>query len=415
MNYSSVADLAASLAAGETVFIAGCAGEPVELTQLLQSEPSLATGVRFIASFVAGINTRNIVAAETRRLRVFFMQPEYRAARAQNRVEFSPLSYYGVQQYLAHPDTALDAAIVQVSEPDEHGAYSLGPSAEFMPTVLQRARRVLGIVNPRIPRLAGAMQIPRSRFAMLARSEVPLPTYDAGASNEATERIVSFLLPLIPSGATLQVGLGKVPNQLMPALASRRDLRLHSGMLSDSMLPLLDAGALDPQAPIVAGVIVGSEALYQRLPAISRLEVHGVEHTHAPAVLAATPRLHAINSAIEVDLAGAVNAEMLNGKHVSGPGGLPDFAHAASRQADGLSIIALNAIDASGKHSRIVAQFAAGTATSVPQHSVDVVVTEFGAAMLRGQDLDERRRRMAAIAHPDHRDALLAAAQQMRG
>lgn len=414
MNFSSLADLAANLAAGETVFIAGSTGEPVEFTQLLQTQPGLARGVRFIASFVAGINTRNIVAAEERRLRVFFMQPVFRAARAQGRVEFSPLSYFGAQQYLADPQTALDVAIVQVSEPDAEGYCSLGPAAEFMPTVLQRARRVLGIINPRVPQLAGAPRIALSRFALLARSEAPLTLYDAGSSNEATERIVSALLPLIPSGATLQVGLGKVPNQLLPALASRRGLRLHTGLLSDSALPLLDAGALDAEAPIIAGVVVGSEALYQRLPLITKLEIRGVEYTHDPAVLAATPKLFAINSAIEVDLSGAVNAEMLGGKHVSGPGGLPDFAHAASRQADGLSIIALNATDASGKHSRIVEQFAAGTAVSVPQHSVDVVVTEFGAALLRGQDLDERRRRMAAIAHPDHREGLLAAAEQMR-
>lgn len=413
MNFSSLSDLAANLAAGETVFIAGSTGEPVEFTQLLQARPELARGVRFIASFVAGINTRNIVAADERRLRVFFMQPDFRAARAQGRLEFSPLSYCGVQQYLA--GTAIDAAIVQVSEPDAQGYCSLGPAAEFMPTVLQRARRVLGIINPRVPRLAGAPRIEASRFALIARSDAPLTSYDAGASNDATEQIVAALLPLIPSGATLQVGLGKVPNQLLPALASRRQLRLHTGLLSDSALPLIDAGALDADAPIVAGVAVGSETLYQRLPSIERLEIRGVEYTHDPAVLAATPRLFAINSAIEVDLSGAVNAEMLGGKHVSGPGGLPDFAHAASRQPDGLSIIALNATDASGKHSRIVAQFAAGTAVSVAQHSVDVVVTEFGAAMLRGQDLDERRRRMAAIAHPDHREALLGAAEQMRG
>lgn len=409
----SVAQLAAELRDGETVFIGGCAGEPRELTQLLFGRPQVAPAVRFVASFIPGINGRNLAdMGSNRHMQVFFMQPGFRAARAEGRIRFSPISYFGVQQHLAHPDTRIDAAIVQLSEPDARGICSLGPSVEFMPALIERGVRLLGIVNPRVPRIAGAMELALDRCSAYARSTAPLPEYDAGASNPVTDRIVAQLAVLIPNGAAIQVGIGKVPAQLLPALHAHRELVFHSGMLSDAILPLHEAGCLDRRHPLTAAVLVGTERLYASLDKVPDLRVTGVGYTHNPEVLAKLPPLYAINSALEVDLLGQVNAEMLSGRYLSGPGGLPDFAAAAHRHSQGLSIIALPSTDPKGKISRIVAQFAPGTPVTVPQHDVDAVVTEHGVARLRGVDLDERIRRMIAVAHPDHRAALEAEARR---
>ncbi|WP_428312947.1 acetyl-CoA hydrolase/transferase family protein [Hydrocarboniphaga sp.] len=408
----AIAGLLDTLQSGETAFIAGSAGEPVELTQVLVERPEHARGVRFITSFVPGINGRCLASpAVQRRMQVFFMQPAFRDARQQGLLEFSPINYFGIHQYLQDAATPLDSLIVQVGEPDAAGLCSLGPAVEFMPGLLLRAKRILAVINPNVPDLPGAPRVSMEAFTAYARSAAALPQYDAGRSNDAATRIAAHLATLIPDGATLQVGLGKVPSQLLPVLRGHRDLAFHSGMLSDSILALLDSDALRVDRPLMTTVVAGSEALYRQLPSLRTLHLAGVERTHDPQVLGRLEKLHAINSAIEVDLLGQVNAEVVDGRYVSGPGGLPDFAQAAHRQADGLSIIALPASDPAGRVSRIVAQLAAGTPVTVPQHDVDVVVTEYGIAHLRGVALDERMQRLIGIAHPHHRDALRSAAR----
>jgi acyl-CoA hydrolase len=402
--------LASRLAPGERAFIPGCTGEPQALTQRLVDDPALAPGVHFVTSFVPGINGRNLAGPGTnRRLEVFFMQPAFEVARTEGRVDFMPLNYHGVLRHLTSNTGAPDTLVLQVGEPDAAGLCPVGPSVEFVPALLERGARVLAVLNPNVPRIPGGAFIPLDRMDAFAHSDAPLPTYDAGGSNPVTDRIVAHLAALIPNGATIQVGLGKVPAQLIPALRDHRDIAFHSGMLSDALLDLPGAAFLRRGEPIVAGVIVGTARLYDGLPRIPNLRVDGVHYTHAPAVLAAVPRLHAINSALEVDVLGQVNAEALNGKSVSGPGGLPDFAAAAHRSADGLSIIALPATDPKGKLSRIVARLAAGTPIAAPQHDVDAVVTEFGTALLRGASADQRAERMIGIAHPEFRDALRSA------
>jgi acyl-CoA hydrolase len=177
-------------------------------------------------------------------------------------------------------------------------------------------------------------------------------------------------------------------------------------MISDATLFLAAAGALRRRKPILTGVAVGSSEFYTRLAGMRGLAFAEVGHTHAPQTLGKLTRFHAVNSALEVDLLGQVNAERLNDSYVSGPGGLPDFAHAAHSDPEGLSIIALNATDAGGAVSRIVPRLGSNAPVTVPQHDVDVVVTEFGAALLRGQTLDQRARRLCAVAHPLHRPGL---------
>jgi acyl-CoA hydrolase len=187
---------------------------------------------------------------------------------------------------------------------------------------------------------------------------------------------------------------------------------VHTGLVSDATLRLAAAGVLRNEHPMLTAVAVGSAGFYSSLRDLVGLEFAEVGRTHAPLVLGALTKFHAVNSALEVDLLGQVNAETLAGRYVSGPGGLPDFAHAAHRDPEGLSIIALQATDG-GTTSRIVAHLPPGAPVSVPQYAVDVVVTEYGAAMLRGQPLDERARRLCAIAHPDHRAALSASAREV--
>jgi acyl-CoA hydrolase len=403
----SIAELAQQLHPRETVFIPGSSAEPIELTTLLERADAVAPEVTFIASFVPGINPRNLAPVNTsRQMRVFFLAPNYAGARRNGRIQFCPWAYSTIQQHLASPQTKIDTVIIQVGLPDRDGRCPLGPAGEFVPSLLHRKLRVLAVVNPNVPDLPGCTRVAMERFDCYANSEAPLAEYSAGNSNVASERIAQHLLTLIPPGATLQIGLGKIPSLLVRGLAARRELSFHSGMLSDSVLDLVAAGALRDHEPLTAAVAVGSSEFYRRLTAVKGLRIEGVEHIHDAGVLARISQLIAINSALEVDILAQVNAESLGGRYVSGPGGLPDFAHAARRCEGGLSIIALNSTDASGRHSRIVGEMSAGTPVTVPQHDVDAVVTEWGVAILRGCDLDDRVHRLIAIAHPEHREAL---------
>jgi len=341
-------------------------------------------------------------------MQVFFLAPNHADARRDGRIEFCPWAYSTIQQHFANPHTKIDTVIVQVGKPDRDGRCPLGPAGEFVPSLLRRKPRMLAVVNPNVPDLAGCMRIPMENFECYANSDEPLAEYSAGNLNAASERIAQNLLTLIPPGATLQIGLGKMPSQLVRGLAARRELSFHSGMLSDSVLDLAATGALRDDDALTTAVAVGSAKFYRRLASVQGLRIEGIEHTHDVGLLARIPRLFAINTALEVDLLAQVNAESLGGRYVSGPGGLPDFAHAARRCDGGLSIIALNSTDASGRQSRIVAEFSAGTPVTVPQHDVDAVVTEWGVAVLRGRDLDDRVHRLIAVAHPDHRDGLRA-------
>jgi acyl-CoA hydrolase len=404
----SIEGLAQCIDTGETVFLAGAAGEPLELTAYLADDRSTVADATYLTSFVPGINARCLARSGRRsRIACVFMQPSLYRAHTEGRVDFRPMSYFGVQRWLSSEECPIDSAFVQVAPPNRAGNCSLGPAVEFMPTVIARAQRLFGIINPSVPRLRGAPSLPIEQFTAIAHSTAPLASYDVGATSAASARVVEHLAGLIPSHITLQIGLGKIPSQLLQSLARHRGISMHTGMISDAVLQLAAAGALRRRAPICTGAALGTIGFYSHLATLRGLKMAPVAVTHSPMELAKIERLFAVNSALEVDLLGQVNAEVLDGRYVSGPGGLPDFARAAHLSAAGLSIIALNATDQRGATSRIVARLAAGVPVTIPQHDVDAVVTEYGVAMLRGQTIDERARRLCAIAHPDHRAALV--------
>lgn len=397
--------LAGLVRPGESLYLTGGLTPPVAFIEALQRDPERSRGLRMTTSLAPGIPLPFDFAAlhPTVVLSGLFMQPELRQPQQQGRYRMLPMSFGG---FLRHLQTReFDLGVVQVAPPDAQGRCSLGPSVEFTPAALSRCRRVVAIVNPALPSLPFSPSLPFDSFAHVCTVERRLPEYRVDCA-DAERAIASHIAPLIGDGATVQTGLGKVPTALAQALRSHRGLRIHSGMVSDGLMELADAGALDADASHVAGVAAGSAQLYDWLDSeacrqvLPGLRLAGCADTHGPAVLASLNRFVAVNSALEVDLLGQCNLEHARGRAVSGAGGAPDFAHAARVSPGGLSIVALNASTSDGAVSRIVPSLDDAAVTSLARVDVDLVVTEHGVADLRSASVHERALALIAIAPP---------------
>jgi acyl-CoA hydrolase len=295
---------------------------------------------------------------------------------------------------------------VQVSPVGPDGLHSLGYAAEFMPVVLARAKRVFGIVNHAVPYIARSPKIAPAAFAAVCEVETALPGYDTGQIDRTSATIANSIAGYVENGAAVQVGIGKVPAALLDALAGHRGLRIQSGMLSDGFRVLAEAGALDEAWAHQGCVMVGSQSLYDWAAGHDGFEIAGCENTHDLVRLSLITGLIAVNSALAVDLFGQCNLELAGKRAVSGSGGAPDFSRAAKLSPGGMSIVALPATARGGALSRVVPSLPAPGLASLPRTDIDMIVTEYGVADLRGLDVGERGLRIASVAAPQFREQL---------
>ncbi|MEC7763516.1 MAG: acetyl-CoA hydrolase/transferase C-terminal domain-containing protein [Pseudomonadota bacterium] len=381
------------------VWISGCStdGPVLKSAWARQSLP----GLTFTGIFVPGLNDLEPVLNTAARLETFFMTPEM--AKAPNRIDFLPLCYRDIGQHLrAAPP---DAAVVMLAPPDENGLCSFGPVTDFIADIWQDIPTIIAHINPALPATRGTPGIPFDRLTAVVEAESPLPQQSPGMDDTA-RAIATHAADLIPDGATLQAGVGRIPEAILSGLTDKRDLAIHSGLIGDSTLDLLEAGALRPCNPITAGVAIGTDRLYGSVGR-DEFTFRPPSHTHAIDILSRIDPLVTINSAIEVDLNGYVHAEATPRGPISGPGGASDFA-AGARGPNDLRIIALPSTAGKSRVSRIVAAGAGTGPVSLGRFDVDVIVTEHGIADLRGKSPAARRAALIAIADPDHRDTLSA-------
>ncbi len=387
---------------GVEVYTAGCAGHSLLFESWLQQAPESAAGVRFTGVQIPTVNRFDFASLHsTTRQRTIFLSAELRDSWLAGRIDYLPMSYSATWQWLS--ETAqFDVALVQVAPPDEHGQCSLGVACDFTPAAWPRATRILAHVNPRMPRTNGP-SIPWSRIDAAIEHDGPLLEVPDPAPDALMDQVAARIATLVPDKATLQLGLGRLQSAVLRALRGRRDLRLHTGMVSDGLLGLIedDALATAPDA-VVAGVALGSQALYDAVA--GRVQFREVGHTHDHGVLRAIPRLTAINSALSVDLLGQVNGDCLGGRQISGIGGLPDFLRGARLAPQGRGIIALPSVTPKGQ-TRVVPVLPAGP-VSVARIDADCIVTEHGVADLRHLDVHARARAIIAVADPAHRESL---------
>lgn len=395
---------------GSTVYVPGMSGESLALYEALRARPDAARGVRFVGAHFPGINRSDYLGLHPEaRQRNYFMLPAFRDA--PDRAELVPVDYPGAFQDLAAQP--IDIAFTQVSPPDEHGICSVGVCCDFQPAVWAHARQRIAHVNPRMPRTRGSFTIRFEELAAVFEVEHELLAFDGGSPSEAMRAQAALVAGLVRDGDTLEFGVGKLQAGILAALSDHRNLRVWSGMVSTPVLELLDRGVIAGPKSLNVGAALGDRALYERAARDEAFHFRPVSETHDVRRMAAIPRFVAINSAVEVDLFGQVNADAVNGRLAAGVGGLPAFAAGAALSEGGRSIIAVPAATDDGRFSRIVPRVCAPGVCAIPRHHADVVVTEHGVAELRGLDVHARARALIEIAAPAMRESLSEAWHQL--
>ena len=311
-------------------------------------------------------------------------------------------------QRLCTPEGPLpcDVAVVQVSPPGPEGMVSLGMSVGVPLAVTLTAPLVIAQVNPSVPYIFGAGEIPVEDFDFLVEKDEPFRDGEPAELDGTSSRIAALAAATIPDGATIQFGNGVMPDAILRALAGRRGLRVHSGLVSEVCADLFEAGVIS--GPMIATQVVSSARMRAFAHRNLAVQLGPVLYTHGAGVLSGLHRFTALLGAIEVALDGSVNSEMRGSEFIAGPGGAPDFAFAAALATGGRVVVALPSTAAGGKVSRIVSTIEPPKPVSLPAYLADLIVTEHGVADVRGLPLRARASAITAIAAPEHRASLAA-------
>jgi acyl-CoA hydrolase len=413
-------DLGAFLRSGDHIVWGQACGEPTTLVEaLIAQAESIGRVSAFAATSFSGILTAE--AAQRFSLCSMGAIGALRTVAATGRLGIVPCHVSQVGPMIEQGLIGCDVAFVQVSPPDANGNHSFGLINDFVQAAVAKARLVIAEVNERVPFTLGDAVLQAARIdcaVHVARPPVEVPAAKISETDLAIAKIVAGY---IDDGAVLQVGIGATPDAILRLLHDRRDLGVHSGMIGDGLVGLVEAGVItNALKPIdtgvsITGALIGTRRLYEFADRNPKIGMRSSSYTHNEATLSRLTRLVTINSAMEVDLTGQVNAEQSGDQYMGGTGGQVDYVRAGSRSPGGHSIIALPATAKGGKISRVTAALSGPVTTA--RSDVDVIVTEFGAAELKGQSLAERARRLVRIAHPDFREKLeqTAHAIQRRG
>jgi acetyl-CoA hydrolase len=398
-----------------------CSVPQVLLAALVKRAPEFTTPVEIAQLFTIGSDDYVTPGLE-RYLRVntLFTGANVRRAVNEGRADYTPCFLSEVPGLFRNGILPLDAALVHLSPPDEHGFCSLGIEVGLTKTPAESARMIIAEVNDRMPRTLGDSFIHVSRLTHIVPVSYPPLELHQGDGSEEERRIAQFCASLIEDGSTLQMGIGGVPDAVLTLLGDRRDLGIHSEMFSDGVIDLVERGVINGArktlhpGKIIAGFLMGTRRLYDFVHNNPMVELHPTEYINDPFRIAQNDRMVAINSAIEVDLTGQVCADSIGPRIYSGVGGQMDFVYGASRSKGGKPIIALpSTATVKGQLvSRIVAMLKPGAGVVTTRNHVHYVVTEHGIADLYGKSLRQRARALIAVAHPQFREELEKTARE---
>jgi 4-hydroxybutyrate CoA-transferase len=408
----SVREAVKMIRSNDRVFVHGGAATPTLLLEALAERAAELRNVQTIHLHLEGpMPLANPDFENSFHPNALFIGANLRTAVAEGRASYMPIFLSEAPLLFRNNIWPLDVALVQVSPPDRHGFCSLGVSVDVARAAVDTARKVIALVNPHMPRTHGDGQIHVSRFSALCFHETPLFTHEPQQPTETEMAIGRHVAGLVEDGATLQVGIGGIPNATLRYLTNHKDLGLHTEMFSDGIIDLAEKGVITGihkkkhRGKIVSSFAIGSQRLYDFMndnPTVAMLEA---SYTNDTSVIRTNPKVTAINSAIEIDLTGQVCADSIGTRLYSGVGGQMDFIRGASLSQGGKPIIALPSVTSRGE-SKIVTTLKEGAGVVTTRAHVHYIATEFGVASLYGKTIKQRAQALIAIAHPSHQEEL---------
>lgn len=417
---TDAADVVSRIRSGSRVFIQGAAATPIPVVDALIARDEVRD-VRLYHLHLSGVPALFDPGREARLRSIsFFVGPDARAAVDAGRADFMPVFLSDIPDLFRSGAVPLDVAIVQLSPPDRHGNTTLGTSCDAARGAVDSASLVLAEINEQMPRTHGATVVPMSRLAAYTWTNRPLPSHAAVAPGIQERAIGKLVADLVGDGATLQMGIGSIPDAVLSELGDKNDLGVHSEMFSDGLLPLLRSGVITNRhksihpGRTVTSFVSGSRDLYQYVDDNQTIEFHPCDRTNDTALIRKIDKMVSINSALEIDLSGQVCADSIGHRIFSGIGGQMDFVRGASLSRGGKAIIALPSTASAGSVSRIVPSLRAGAGVVTTRGHVHWVATEYGIRDLHGLTLRERAEALISLAHPDLKGELRTALRAVR-
>jgi acyl-CoA hydrolase/RimJ/RimL family protein N-acetyltransferase len=400
----SAAEAVAVVRPGDRVFVGSACATPHSLLEALEQlkRPGV-TLVHFLNTRVGGRER----SQTNYRHRTFFVGSDERALLESGRVEYLPLSLADVPRLFQNGQIPLDVAMVQVAPPESDGTCSLGISVDVTKAAALAARTVIAEVNPAMPRTAGDSRIPLDQIDGFVPVDTPVLEYLHEPAGEVAEQIARYVARLIDDRSTLQIGLGRVPNEMLRHLTNRREMAIHSDVITEPIAELVAAGVIT--GSVVTSWAMGTRRLYDLVGRDPRFAFHPIDYICDPAVIAAKERMVSVTQAFTIDLTGQVSTETLDGTLYGGVSTGPAFHRGALGSPGGMAIVCLASRTPAGR-SAIAVELGAGEAVAIPRAAVHWVITEYGTAYLFGCSLAERAVALIEIAHPDFRKELLDAA-----
>jgi acyl-CoA hydrolase len=416
-KYMSGEEAVKVIKTGDRVYVHGGAATPHYLLRKMVDRASELWDVELVSISLQGEALfADKKYKENFKVNSLFVSENIREAINDGRGDYIPVFLSEIPNLFRRGILPIDVAMVQVSPPDKHGYCSLGVSVDVASTAIKTAKCTIAQVNPRMPRTLGDGIIKIDSFDALVYAEQELPELIANESiSEISMRIGNYCASLVEDGATLQTGIGAIPDAVLACLTNHKELGLHTEMFSDGIIPLVEKGVITNQHKkkyrnkIVTGFLMGSRKLYDFVDDNAAVIVMNIDYVNDTAIIRTNPKVTAINSAIEIDITGQVCSDSIGTYHYSGVGGQMDFIRGASLSEGGKPIIALPSTTSKGL-SRIVPLLKQGAGVVTTRAHAHYIVTEYGIANLYGQNMHQRAKALIDIAHPNHREALERAA-----
>ena len=413
IKYSTAEEALKLVQSGDRVFIHGSAATPVHLVKALQARHTELKNVELVS--ITNMGEIDFFKSEYRESFFFnslFVSANTRAVANSNDGDYVPIFLSEIPLLFRRRILPVNVALIQVSPPDIHGYCSLGTSVDIAKSAVEMASIIIAQVNPRMPRTHGDGFLHVKKIDALVWHETELPVVDYSVkTTEAIEQIGKNVASLIEDGATLQMGIGSIPDQVLQNLHSHKNLGVHTEMLSDGIIPLLERGVINNSLKklnagrSVTSFMAGTRKLYDYVNDNPEIRVMDIAYVNDTSIIRRNPKAIAINSAIEIDLTGQVCADSIGTYQYSGIGGQMDFIRGASLSEGGKPIIALPSVTSNGA-SRIVPFLKEGAGVVTTRGHVHWVITEYGIVNLFGKSLNQRGRELISIANPNHRESL---------